>query len=579
MANSIVDAQSVLVIDLGSVNTRALLFDIVEGEYHFIAVGNSTTTLEAPFRDVREGIHLAILKLQEITGRIFVGEDTQLILPAQPNGSGVDRLALVFTAGPELHIVAVGLLNEVSMESLQRLAGAAYGRVVESVGLNDRRRMETQLDAIVRSGPDLLLLAGGTDGGASRSVVRQVELVNLVCRILPNDRRPEILYVGNQVLAAKIKEILDKFASTSIAPNIRPSIDVEDINPAMGALSQVLTRLRTRKLGGMDTYLSSLSTPALPATAGMGHIIRFLSGIYDPKTVLAVDVGASWTTLVTAQHGALSTNVFPYGMGSGITNLLQQTRIEEIAQWLPIHIPTSVVRDYLWQKALYPASIPMSIEALAIEQALARQNIRAALQGTLARWPNLNMAFEPILASGGILTSGSTPAQALLILLDGLQPAGITLAALDQNGVLPALGAISTFNSILPVQVIESGALLNLATVIAPISNEKYGTPVLSVQMEYENGSNSTHQITQGSLTALPLSPGQKARVHLKPLRRLELNPYGGQRMTSFNATGGVCGLVIDCRGRPLQLPKDEARRRDMIRKWLTALGNLPPAQ
>ncbi len=579
MATSIVDAQSVLVIDLGSVNTRALLFDVVEGEYHFIAVGSSPTTHEAPFRDVREGIHLAILKLQGITGRVLAGEDTQLIIPAQPNGSGVDRMALVYSAGPELHIVISGLLNEVSMESLQRLAGQAYGKIVESVGLNDRRRMEAQLDAIVRCGPDLLLLAGGTDGGASRSVVRQVELVNLMCRILPVDRRPEILYVGNQLLAAKIKENLEKLTPTTIAPNIRPSIDVEDINPASAALSQVLTRLRTRKLGGLDSYLSTLSTPALPEAAGLGHIVRFLSGIYDPKPVLAVDVGSAWTTLVTAKHGELINNVFPYGVGSGISGIMQQNKVEEVAQWLPIHIPLPDVRDYLYQKALYPASIPMNSEALAIEQALARQIIRTALQGSLVRWPSMSMAFEPILASGSILTSGSTAAQALLILLDSLQPAGITLAALDQNGILPALGAISTFNTVLPVQVIENGALLNLATVIAPISNEKIGTPVLSVRVEHENGSSTTHQITQGSLTALPISAGKKVRVHLKPLRRVELNPYGGQRLTSFNATGGACGLVIDCRGRPLQLPKDDSRRRDMIRKWLTALGNLPPAQ
>lgn len=579
MATSIVDAQSVLVIDLGSVNTRAMLFDVVENQYHFIAVGSSPTTLEAPFRDVREGIHLAILKLQEITGRILAGEDTQLIIPAQPNGTGIDRLALIYSAGPELHIVTAGLLNEVSMESLQRLAGAAYGKVVESVNLNDRRRMETQLDAILRSGPDLIMLAGGTDGGASRSVGKQIELVSLVCRILPFDRRPEILYMGNQVLAAKIKEALVKLAPTTTAPNIRPSVDIEDINPASGALSQVLTRLRARKIGGMESYLSSLSAPALPISAAMGHIVRFLSGINDPKSVLALDVGAAWTTLVTAQHGALSTNVSAYGMGYGIPSLLQHSKVEEIAQWLPIHIPLPTVRDYLWQKALNPANIPMSVEALAIEQALARQIIRTTLQSALVRWPNMNMAFEPILASGAILTQASTPAQALLILLDSLQPAGITLAALDQNGVLPALGAISTFNSILPVQVIESGALLNLATVIAPISPEKFGTPILSVRMEYENGNTTNHQITQGSLTALPLSLGQKARVHLKPLRRLDFNPYGGQRLTSFNATGGACGLVFDCRGRPLQLPQDEARRRDLIRKWLTALGNLPPAQ
>jgi hypothetical protein len=36
---------------------------------------------------------------------------------------------------------------------------------------------------------------------------------------------------------------------------------------------------------------------------------------------------------------------------------------------------------------------------------------------------------------------------------------------------------------------------------------------------------------------------------------------------------GGTLGVVIDARGRPLQLPSDAVRRREFFKKWLWTLG------
>ena len=64
MATSLVSADSMLAIDVGAVNTRALLFDVVEGRYRFLAMGTAPSTAGAPFRHISEGIHLAIQQLQ-----------------------------------------------------------------------------------------------------------------------------------------------------------------------------------------------------------------------------------------------------------------------------------------------------------------------------------------------------------------------------------------------------------------------------------------------------------------------------------------------------------------------------------
>jgi hypothetical protein len=36
---------------------------------------------------------------------------------------------------------------------------------------------------------------------------------------------------------------------------------------------------------------------------------------------------------------------------------------------------------------------------------------------------------------------------------------------------------------------------------------------------------------------------------------------------------GGILGIIIDARGRPLRLPKDESQRQAQIRQWLEELG------
>ena len=82
MAGSLVDSDSLLAVDVGTVTTRAVLFDVVEGYYRFIASGHAPSTAAAPFKDLSEGVHHAIEDLQRITGHKFLGEDQRLIIPA-----------------------------------------------------------------------------------------------------------------------------------------------------------------------------------------------------------------------------------------------------------------------------------------------------------------------------------------------------------------------------------------------------------------------------------------------------------------------------------------------------------------
>ncbi len=64
MATSIVDADTLLAIDLGTVTTRAFFFDTVAGAYRFVAMGSSPSTFGPPINNGSEGVRRAIDRLQ-----------------------------------------------------------------------------------------------------------------------------------------------------------------------------------------------------------------------------------------------------------------------------------------------------------------------------------------------------------------------------------------------------------------------------------------------------------------------------------------------------------------------------------
>src|SRR5215208_4551176 len=224
MPASLVQNESILAIDVGATMTRAVLFDVVEGQYRFVASGQAPSTAEAPFKDIGLGVREAITNLQNITGAALLGaQDNSLIAPSQPDGSGVDAVVATVSAGPAVKTVVVGLLPDVSLQSARRLAESTYSRVVETLDLSDRRRADQQMDSIVRSRPDLVLLTGGTDGGASRSIQKMLEAVGLACYLMPQEKRPMVLYAGNHSLGNDVQEMLGGHAGKlQIGPNVRP---------------------------------------------------------------------------------------------------------------------------------------------------------------------------------------------------------------------------------------------------------------------------------------------------------------------------------------------------------------------
>lgn len=576
-----VSAKSLITLDIGNTITRALFFDVVSGKYRFVASASAPTTAGAPLFDVTEGAWRAIEELQHITSRTFLSEKEGLIIPSTKDNQGVDIMAATMSAGNPISVVTVGLLDNVSLLNAQYLAHTTYSKIIAEISLNDRRTSSDRINLLTEKRPDLIIITGGTNKGASKSLLNILESIGLSSYLLDESQRPHILYAGNEELQEEVKSGLEKISKLRIAPNIQPVLGKENIYPAQNELNEIYKDVRKKQTGGIREVLSWTDGNFTSTASALGRVIRFLSEKYEPeKGVMGIDIGSYATILAAASSGEETLRVFPgLGVGAGCTGVLKESSLEEITRWLPLKLAKQDVLDYIYTKSAYPASLPTESEHLEIEIALAKQALRIASKKTIPSLHKRSTAssslmppIEPIIGLGRILTQAPTRSQSLSILLDGIQPTGVTTLALDQNDLLPGLGAASDINPLLTVQVIESNTFLNLGTIIAPIGYARPGTPILRIRVNREDGRTFTREIKFGSLTVLPIELGEKVSLHLRPLHRFDVGMGGPGKSGKVNAVGGSLGIIIDARGRPLHFFQDQEKNWKRNETWIKTL-------
>ena len=508
-------SPSLVSIDVGSVNTRAHFFDAVEGHYRFLASGQAPSSVGAPAYDLNVGILAALEQLEGLIGRRLLSERGLLVSPDEKDHIGANSVVSTFSSGPPIKVVTVGLLEGVSLKSVNKLVNASYCTITESLSLNDRRRPEAIIDAIHRDLPDLIVMGGGTDRGASLAVIHLANYLALALNLIPEKQRPQLFFVGNENLGEEIESLLGALTQVHFAPNIRPTLDIESLGPAEEALASILYEIQAKKTGGLDQLRQLSGEHLLPTAKAFGRAVRFLSTVIDPpKGMLGVDVGASSTTVAAAFGGELHLAVHPdLGVGSGLVGMLQATHLSQITRWLPLDIEERAVLDYLYNKPISPRALPVTPEELAIEQADARQVMRLAIGKSLEMLPADAIYplpgtvpwFDRILVSGSAVANAPRLQDSLMMALDAVQPVGIATIILDQNNLASAMGASAEINPLLAVQVLESNAFVNLGTVISPVGPAPPGSTIMRLQMVREGEKEPVVDIRQGGLYMLVL--------------------------------------------------------------------------
>ncbi len=573
--------DSILTVDIGNVSTRAILFDIVSGDFRFVAGGQARTTAEPPFANVEEGLHHALEELQKVTGRAFADANDRVIIPIAPDGNGVDAFAATASVGDPLRVAVVGLMPNVSVASAHRVATSTYAVVGEVLGLGDRRREAQQLDALLAAKPEVVIITGGTENGSQTAVLRLAETVAMASRRMAEGARPEILFAGNSAMQEKIKAMFDGLSEVLMADNLRPELDNELIAPARRQLAWLYEHIRLASFGGY-TDLSQWGTGSVTPTAtAFGSVIRFLSQTSGHKNMLGVDVGSMSTVMAASFGDDLTLTVRPdVGVGHSAMRLLGQMKLDQVSRWLPEEFSDDEVRDYLHNKSLAPATVPHELRELYLEHALARQCLQAAFATARSGWAGkvktpyggLMPPFENIIGSGAVLARAPRFGQAALMMIDGLQPTGVATLMLDMHSLLPAIGAAAMQNPIAATQVLQSNSFANLGVLVSLVGEARSGQNVVRVKLNPTEGEAIDLKVPFGSLEVLRLPPGREAKLTIQPLRGFDAG-FGAGVSKTMTITGGEAGVMIDARGRPIEFPATANKRREAVSKWCAKLG------
>ncbi len=593
------EAKVILATDCGSTTTKAILIRKVEGVYRLIRRGEAPTTVEAPFEDVMIGVRNAINEVEEMERMHFLNERGLM----KPNNGeqGVDLYVSTSSAGGGLQMLVGGVVKEMTAESAQRAALGAGAIVMDVLAINDGRLPHEKVQRIRELRPDMILLSGGTDGGDITHVVSMAEIIAAArprARLGAQFKLP-IVFAGNRDARPRIQEILGKDFDLSIVDNLRPVLERENLQPARQKIQDLFLEHVMSHAPGYGTLMEWVDAEIMPTPAAVGKLIELI-GREQGIQVMGVDIGGATTDVFSYFRGTFNRTVSAnYGMSYSVSNVLVDAGFENVMRWVPLDIPEDTLRNRVKNKMIRPTTIPMTLEDLMLEQALAREALRMSLEQHRLLAVGLKgvqqertisdafqqtrtgetlidmMALNLLIGSGGVLSHAPRRVQAAVMLTDAFQPEGFTELAVDSIFMMPHLGVLSEVHPEAAMQVFWRDCVVPLGTLIAPRGPSARGGPCLTLEVEFPDGHHEELQVECGKLLVLPLEAGQEALVRATPARRYDLGEGPGRKVER-KVRGGVVGILVDTRGRPLVLPEKKEERWEALREWFSAVQMYP---
>ncbi len=592
-------AAVILATDCGSTTTKAILIQKVDGVYRQTHRGEAPTTVEEPFADVTIGVANAVTEVAELAGRRLVDEDGRIIQPASGN-EGCDLYISTSSAGGGLQMMVAGVVAEMTAASAKRAALGAGAIVMDVIAANDKRRPHEQIQRIRELRPDMILVSGGTDGGDAKKVV---EIAERIAPAKPQPRfggayRMPVIFAGNRDAAAFVADTFDDSVDLSIVDNLRPVLERENLGPARDAIHDVFLEHVMAHAPGYNTLMEWTDAPIMPTPAAVGNILRTIAERQGIDAV-GVDIGGATTDVFSVFDGTFNRTVSAnLGMSYSISNVCAEATMPSVLRWVHFEMDERELRNRVKNKMIRPTTIPQSIEALVFEQAVAREALRLAYEqhkefATTLRGVQQqrtvgdtfdqqssgqtivdNMKLDLLVASGGVLSHAPRMNQTALLLIDAFQPEGFTTLAKDSIFMMPHLGVLAQVHPGAAMEVFDRDCLIYLGTCVAAKGLGKPGRGCFSYEIRGET-LDTSGDLDFGDLALLPLGLGETATVTVVPAKGFDLGNGPGRRVVR-EVRGGTVGLILDARGRPLELPEDRTECRRTIESWIGAIELYP---
>ena len=421
-----------LLADVGSTWTK---LTAVDDTGSVVAQASAPTTVST---DIMQGFNAALAEIR-----------TQA-------GSKEDKIYACSSAAGGLAMIACGLVPELTGQAAKLAVLGAGAKVLRVYGYNLNRDDVKEIDNLR---PDILLLAGGTDGGNKRFLLENAQAVAENVRPLP------AVLAGNRNAVHEAAEILEAAGfSVEITRNVMPELNRLDIEPARESIRNLFLRHIVRAKG-METLSRQLAAPLIPTPAAVLAAGRLLAR--ETGELVLVDVGGATTDVysfggVEVPPGMMRKGLEPpwdmrtveadIGMRYSLSSLVEQAGRENILALAPqreqwqeeldkiLASPGHLVRPGLAELETHLARAAVRISALrhagSVERIYSPTGSVDVLTGKDLR------GIKTVIGVGGVMVNSPDPRGILAIGNEGLLPENPRLM-LDSKYIMAAAGLLA----------------------------------------------------------------------------------------------------------------------------------------
>lgn len=362
------ETDHALFVDFGSTFTKIVLVNLATEEV--LGRVQTPSTVET---DITIGLKRGLEAIGEVLGGPPVYHH---------------KLATSSAAGG-LRMVAIGLIPDLTVEAAKR---AVLGAGAKVVGVYAYRLTEDEIRALEKAAPDIILLAGGTDGGDRENVINNAESLRR------SGVKAPIIYAGNKAASDEVRKILTAgHKEVVVAENVMPEIGVLKVEQVRLIIRELFIKriIDAKGLKNAEQFIDSILMPTPTAVLNAAKLLAEGTpnepGLGD---LVVVDIGGATTDIHSIGLGApTEAGVIPkglpepyvkrtvegdLGMRYNAANIVLAVGKEKFCQQL---LGMVVDLDQAVEKLnRKPDSLPGQKEELALDVELARTAARLAIE-------------------------------------------------------------------------------------------------------------------------------------------------------------------------------------------------------
>ncbi len=357
-----------LFIDFGSTFTKLVLIDFASERV--IARTQSPSTVDT---DITVGLNAVLDEISKQQGSNFRYRY---------------KLACSSAAGG-LKMVTIGLVPELTAEAAKR---AALGAGAKVVGVYSYQLTKRELYELEATAPDIVLLAGGTDGGDRATILHNAVMLGQSGLSVP------VIVAGNKSAADEIQTILDAGGKDYIiADNVMPEIGVLNVDEVRSIIREVFINriIDAKGLKNAEQFIDGILMPTPTAVLAAARLIS--EGTATEKglgELVVVDIGGATTDIHSVAKGdAIEPGVMQKGLpepfvkrtvegdlglrhnAASILRAAGEERIEAQLAGLDFDLHKAIS-----QFPLFPEKLPESESEESLDTELARNAARLAME-------------------------------------------------------------------------------------------------------------------------------------------------------------------------------------------------------